>query len=429
MTREELTQAIDEYFATHDTKDHNHTNDKVLHSDLLGLNIDDHDIYIKADGTRAFTGEQSMGTNKLTNVVDPSADQDAATKKYVDDNETISEYYGDGSDGALAPTAATNFNQVQSDLTVAAASGQKNFEVTSGASFAVGDKVLMHQARGTGAGLWEIGTIASKDVNKLIMRDNLVNTYTPAQAGDTNDRAYASKISEHTLVTLKTGTTMDSPEWNGTTGGVCIFYASQGVIIEDDVTLSMNGFGFRGGTTDFYQGEGSAGAGTEAITANGNGGGGGQDNPPGYGGGGGGGNALTGTASTGAGGLKWYEALSNDSTGTPQFNIPLLFGGGGGMGDGLGVGGDGGGILIIIAPWIWNAGTITSHGLVGPAGSNVGGSGGAGGSVFFFSNKVYMPTAPTFTAGGGGAGGSAAGSAGAIGYYIQGYPTINLPTS
>lgn len=42
--------------------------------------------YILHDGSRAFTGEQSMGTNKLTNVVDPTADQDAATMKFVEDS-------------------------------------------------------------------------------------------------------------------------------------------------------------------------------------------------------------------------------------------------------------------------------------------------------------------------------------------------------
>jgi hypothetical protein len=39
--------------------------------------------YIKADGTVAFTGNQSMGTNKITNLVDPTAAQDAATRAYV----------------------------------------------------------------------------------------------------------------------------------------------------------------------------------------------------------------------------------------------------------------------------------------------------------------------------------------------------------
>ena len=41
--------------------------------------------YILASGIRPFTGNQSMGVHKLTNVVDPTVDQDAATKKYVDD--------------------------------------------------------------------------------------------------------------------------------------------------------------------------------------------------------------------------------------------------------------------------------------------------------------------------------------------------------
>jgi len=58
------------------TKDH----------DLLdGLTDDDHTQYILVNGTRAFTGDQSMGTNKITDVVDPTNNQDAATKKYVDD--------------------------------------------------------------------------------------------------------------------------------------------------------------------------------------------------------------------------------------------------------------------------------------------------------------------------------------------------------
>jgi len=428
MTREELIQAIDEYFATHDTKDHNHTNDKVLHSDLLGLNIDDHDIYIKADGTRAFTGEQSMGTNKLTNVVDPSADQDAATKKYVDDNETISEYYGDGSDGALATTASTNFNQVQYALLIGSVSGQKDAELSSGdaASFSAGDKVLMHQGRGTGAGLWEIATIASISGGVMTMVDNLQNTYTTGQEGDSNDEAQILVIPQYTLVTLKTGTTINNTQWEGTKGGVCIFYASQGVIIEDDVTLSMNGFGFRGGTKAI-QGEGNPGVGVSGTSSNGNGGG-GATSGQGDQGGGGGGNTLDGSGpATGEGGEKLIDALSTYITGTTQFNLPLLFGGGGGGGnadqlEGEGEAGDGGGILIIIAPWIWNTGIITNNGDNGNINGKPGG--GGGGSVFFFSNKVYNRITPTVTGGT-----STGGGVGSIGYYIQGYPKNNLPTS
>jgi len=40
--------------------------------------------FIKKDGSVAFTGNQSMGSNRLTTVADPSSAQDAATKNYVD---------------------------------------------------------------------------------------------------------------------------------------------------------------------------------------------------------------------------------------------------------------------------------------------------------------------------------------------------------
>lgn len=41
--------------------------------------------YVKKDGTTAMTGNLNMNSHKITSVTDPTNDQDAATKKYVDD--------------------------------------------------------------------------------------------------------------------------------------------------------------------------------------------------------------------------------------------------------------------------------------------------------------------------------------------------------
>jgi len=56
----------------------------VDHGQLQGLLDDDHTQYILVDGTRAFTGDQSMGSNKLTNLATPTAAGDATNKSYVD---------------------------------------------------------------------------------------------------------------------------------------------------------------------------------------------------------------------------------------------------------------------------------------------------------------------------------------------------------
>lgn len=56
----------------------------TTHSLLSGLASDDHIQYLLADGTRTMGGALNMGTHQINNVVDPTLDQDAATKAYVD---------------------------------------------------------------------------------------------------------------------------------------------------------------------------------------------------------------------------------------------------------------------------------------------------------------------------------------------------------
>lgn len=56
----------------------------IDHGQLTGLLDDDHTQYIRVDAARAFSADQSMGSNKLTNLADPTAPTDGANKQYVD---------------------------------------------------------------------------------------------------------------------------------------------------------------------------------------------------------------------------------------------------------------------------------------------------------------------------------------------------------
>jgi hypothetical protein len=47
------------------------------HGNLAGLGNDHHPQYIRVDGTRAFTGNQSMGSNKVTGLTPGSASNEA----------------------------------------------------------------------------------------------------------------------------------------------------------------------------------------------------------------------------------------------------------------------------------------------------------------------------------------------------------------
>jgi len=56
----------------------------IDHGSVAGLADDDHTQYTLADGSRAFTGPQSMGSNKLTSLADGVASSDAVNKGQLD---------------------------------------------------------------------------------------------------------------------------------------------------------------------------------------------------------------------------------------------------------------------------------------------------------------------------------------------------------
>jgi hypothetical protein len=56
----------------------------IDHGSISGLGDDDHTQYILVDGSRAFTGNQSLGGNKITNLGNGTAASDAVNKGQLD---------------------------------------------------------------------------------------------------------------------------------------------------------------------------------------------------------------------------------------------------------------------------------------------------------------------------------------------------------
>ena len=87
------------------------------HGDLKSLTKDRHiyhnntkgDVrYIKKDGSTADISADIPLNNKLTGVKDPTANQDAATKKYV--NDTTGVFGGTGVDGVKTVSSSENLD-------------------------------------------------------------------------------------------------------------------------------------------------------------------------------------------------------------------------------------------------------------------------------------------------------------------------------
>lgn len=140
--------------------------------------------YIKADGSRSFTGNVSMGTSKITNLADPSNSQDAATKAYVD-------ALIQGFDWKQSVKAATT---EAGTLATSFVAGQQIDGVTLG----VGDRILVKdQTNGAENGIYVVNASGA-----------------PTRAEDANS---STDMTAGVTVFISEGTTQGNSSWSLTT--------------------------------------------------------------------------------------------------------------------------------------------------------------------------------------------------------------------
>ncbi|MCH8902774.1 MAG: hypothetical protein IIA45_02525, partial [Bacteroidetes bacterium] len=303
--------------------------------------------------------------------------------------------------------------------------------VVSPIGFNVGDKVMIAQMKGAiidttntigfgtittynNAGNFEFATIDSINGNDIVLKDPLGYTYTSS--------GFVQLVTVPQYNNAIVNATLTASPWNGNTGGILVFEASDSVTLDADI--NVDGLGFRGGVpsittincrTDYFYTLASGGGGQkgEGITdrkiayeagrgALANGGGGGNDHNSGgagggnYGSGGTGGNAIY---HAGYNCLPNYMVGGKGGKALDYDSCRIFLGGGGGGGhwynsvNGI-KGMDGGGMIIISAnEIIGNGYTISAEGMDQTISASIDGAGGGGaGGTIFITNQTYTDT-------------------------------------
>ncbi len=343
--------------------------------------------------------------------------------------------FGDGSDGSK--TYSTSETDAAKDAVVDSGLAGTTTLVVSGvgAGFVSGEKILIHQTRGTAAGSWELNEVQSYALGNIITMSPLNNAYSTGGPSDP-ERAQVYVVPEYTDFTVNVGVTVTAKAWDGSTGGIFAAMASGTATI--DGVIIATGTGFRGGQSvaknniGFY-GEGISGASVSCTGVEKYGNAGLASCVVRDGGGGGGGNGTSG-------GRGWYGAgqpgpSGGNTSGSTDLSL-ATFGGGGGGGSGgnqgpSGAGGAGGGFIFIGASSLISTGTVSAD---ANSGQDTGGStnsgaggGGAGGSILLRFNSGSVGTSLVSarfgnggTTGRGGNGGSGGATLGGDGTYDGG---------
>jgi hypothetical protein len=299
-------------------------------------------------------------------------------------------------------------------------------EVVDAKTFNVGDRILIHQAKGMemssavgdsgtptsqeSCGNFELATIERIQGSLLYLTSRLTRTY--------EIEGLVQAVPVLTARRVNVNGDLTAAPWDGRCGGIVAIEATDSIVLSRSIRVS--GTGFTGGETSLTfnscspsdkldarypsslygaKGEGWATVGVDRLSGRGrlaNGGGGGANHNAGGGGGANGGYGGNGGAEYGVCGVNLVGGLGGSPCSIDPRLPRLFFGGGGGGGhqdEGYNEpGGRGGGIIVLIAPTIYSSKVETvleSNGEVAQPAAHDGASGGGAGGTIFLAAQSF----------------------------------------
>jgi len=373
---------------------------------------------------------------EFTHTLDPDPQTLHLAKKYSQNYSTLwgvekyaapfvqdaasYDMFGDGRDGVMPSSGNLDYNNGFGVGAVSGSAGSTSISVVD--QYAVGrinlgDYVLIHQTRGTGAGNWELNKAASDFTGSgtFSLVNPLAHSYITSGY---QHKTQIVRVPQYSNCSV-TGTVTPLISWNSTVGGIFAVMCSGTLNVSG--AISADYYGFRGGdsgngyATDQWQGEGilcnrsdpshyCKTPDTYAIDQ----GGGAADQ---IGGGGGGGGYSSGNSGDNIGGSTWGQG--GFGYGAPDLSTMFFGGGGGGgatsmnPGTGYSQSGRGGGLIYIFARQVTTSGQVTAYGqqasgVMYDDGTNrrvTAGSGG-GGQIFMRVGSVDLGTNGAIATGG-----------------------------
>lgn len=300
----------------------------------------------------------SMQGNRITDLGTPAGDQDAATKKYVDESGGGSVFYGDGSDGQITDSSSKNRGGIIHATT---------YTLQQGSTLSLDKQYLVIKATKSITINGKIdGEGASNNGGKASNGQGQNFVLEAADGGDGSAGAFIPRGEGNSWNYRKGGAgqpTVGGKGGNGGRGDTSAPYridmlrsepAILQILRETDTGIAAGGGGGGGGYYDVNAWGGSCGSG-------------GDGSYPG-----------------GAGGGAQYHFAQRD---------------------GAGDGGDGGGLVALMAPKISVSGEIDVSGSKGEDGKQGGGAGGGGsGGVILLHSNTLSEQTPTYDVSGGSGG-------------------------